>query len=130
MPKITQISVSLENKPGALARLCSALGKEGVNLSAVFVPEATGRGRVRLVVDKTTQARDVLKAHKIRFSEEDAMALVLDNRPGALAEVAEKLADARINIRYAYATTPPEPGRATIIIAVPNVEKALDVLGG
>jgi hypothetical protein len=71
-----------------------------------------------------------LKAAKIRFSEEEAVAVELDNRPGALCEVAEKLARAKINIKYAYATAPEGSARATVILAVPSIEKALDVIGG
>ena len=45
-------------------------------------------------------------------------------------EVAEKLAQAKINIKYAYATTSEGSTRATVILAVPNVDKALGVIGG
>lgn len=59
---------------------------------------------MRLLVDNPDKAKDALKNAKIRFSEQDAIAIELDNRPSALREVAEKLAQAKINIRYAYAT--------------------------
>lgn len=39
------------------------------------------------------------------MDEEEAIAVELDNKPGALGEVAEKPAQAKINIRYVYATT-------------------------
>ena len=43
------------------------------------------------------------------FAEEEVLFLELSNRPGALAKAIEKLARARINIRYAYATASPPP---------------------
>jgi hypothetical protein len=130
MPKVTQLAVALESKPGALAQVCSTLGTAGVNISAVLAPEIKGKGKVRLLVDNPDKARDALKAAKIRFSEEEVIALNVDNKPGALAEIAEKMAQAKINIKYAYATTSEGSAKATVILAVPNVAKALSVLGG
>ena len=130
MPKVTQHAVTLENKPGALAQICSTLGKAGVNISAVLAPEIKGKGKVRFLVDNPNKAREALKAAKIRFSEEEVIALNLDNKPGALAEIAEKLAQSKINIKYAYATISEGSATATVILAVPNVAKALGVLGG
>jgi hypothetical protein len=129
MPRVTQIAVTLQNKPGTLAQLCSTLRDAGVNISAVVASEIRGRGKVRLLVDSPDKAKDALKAAKIRFSEEEAIAIELDNKPGALGEVAEKLAQARINIRYAYATTSEGSAKATVVMAVPDVAKALGILG-
>jgi hypothetical protein len=128
--KVTQIAVTLQNKPGALAKLCSTLREAGVNISAVDGAVIAGKGKVRLLVDNPDKAKDALKAAKVRFSEEEAIAIELDNRPGALGEVAEKLAQAKINIKYAYATTSEGSAKTTVIIAVPDVAKALGVIGG
>jgi hypothetical protein len=129
MAKVTQLAVSLQNKPGALAQVCSTLGKAGVNISAVLAPDVRGRGKVRLLVDGPDKAKEALSAAKIRFSEEDVIALSLDNRAGALSEIAEKLAQAKINVKYAYATVAEGSAKGAVIIAVPNVDKALGVLG-
>jgi hypothetical protein len=129
MPKVTQIAVSLQNKPGALAQICSTLGKAGVNIAAMLAPDVRARGKVRLLVDSPEKAKEALNAAKIRFSEEEVIALSLDNRAGALSEIAEKLAQAKINLKYAYATTAEGSAKATAIIAVRDVDKALGVLG-
>ena len=130
MPRVTQITVTLQNKPGTLAQLCSTLRDAGVNIFAVVASEIRGRGKVRLLVDNPDKAKDALMAAKIRFSEEEAIAIELDNRPGALGEVAKKLAQAKINIRYAYATTSEGSAKATVVMAVSDVAKALGILGG
>lgn len=130
MPKVTQIVVTLQNKPSTLAQLCSTIRDAGVNISSVLAPEIRGRGKVRLLVDNPDKARDALKAAKVRFSEEEAIAIELDNRPGALGEIAEKLAQAKINIKYAYATTAEGSAKAAVILGVRDVAKALGVIGG
>jgi hypothetical protein len=67
----------------------------------------------RLPVDNSEKAKDALKG-----------------RTGALGEVGQKLAQAKINIKYAYATSAEGSAKTTVILAVPDVEKALGVLGG
>jgi len=133
MPKVTQIVVTLQNRPGTLAHLCSTLGNAGLSISAVMASGAAGakarQGKVRLLLDNPEKAKEALKNAKIRFSEEEAVAIELDNRPNALREVAEKLAQAKINIKYAYATATEGSTRATVVLAVPDVAKALTVLG-
>jgi hypothetical protein len=129
MPTITQIAITLENKPGALHRVSAALAQANVNITAVFVPEVKEKGKVRVVVDDLGRARDALRAARIRFSEEEALIISAEHRPGALAEITEKLAQAKVNIKYAYATTIPGQPHATVILAVSNLEKALAAIG-
>jgi hypothetical protein len=125
--RATQFVVSLADRPGALAEVCTVLGETGVNITAVFAPETKGEGKVRVMVHNVDAGRAALKAAKIKFSEEDVLDVELDNRPGAFGELAGKLARAKINIRHAYATTAPF-ARAKVVIAVPDVAKALAVL--
>lgn len=127
--KATQFVVPLANKPGSLARLCSVLGDAKVNIIGVFVPEAKGIAQeARVMVVDVTGARAALRRAKIRFSEEEALNIEMDNRPGAFGEFAGKLAKKKINIRYAYATTAPF-ARAGVVVAVSDIGKALAALG-
>jgi len=130
MPKATQLTVPLANKPGTLGKLCSTLGKAGVNVTALIAPDSRRTGKVRVLVDNPDKAKEALKGAKIKFFEEEVIAIELDNKPGAIGEVAERLAQSKINIKYAYATSSTGSARATAIFAVPDVSKALGVLGG
>jgi len=129
MPKVTQLVVALENKPGALAQIASTLAQAKVNISAVLAPEMAGRGKVRLLVDNPDKAKEALKAAKHRVSEEEALAVSLANKPGTLAETTQKLAQAKINIKYTYGTLAEGSRKATVILGVSNVAKALSALG-
>jgi hypothetical protein len=102
MPLATQLNLPLDNEIGTLARLCRDLAHGGVNLLAIDAPE-TGRedgGIGLLVMNRDIAIRALTKAGYL-FSEEQVLFLELANRPGALAKAVEKLAKARINIRYA-----------------------------
>ncbi|MBI3030211.1 MAG: ACT domain-containing protein [Candidatus Rokubacteria bacterium] len=129
MPKTTQLTLTLESKPGVLAKISQALAGAGVNISAICAAEAAGRGKIRMVVSDPGRAKEALKAAKLRCSEEPALVLTLEDRPGALARVAEKLAAAKVNIKCAYATTGGMGGSTTVVLSVSNVDKAASVLG-
>jgi hypothetical protein len=128
MPKATQLSVSMPNKVGALAQLCSTLARSGVNISAMLAPEITGRGRIRLLVDNVEKAKDALKEAKIRFSEEEVLTIDVDNTPGSFGNIARKLAQFKINIKYAYSTAPSGTAKATVVLGVSDVAKAIEAL--
>jgi hypothetical protein len=117
----------MANSLGNLARLCPVLGKAAVNVIAISAPQTKGRGEVRVMVIDLNGARTALKRAKIQFSEEEVLDVELDNRPGAFAELAGKLARAKINIRHAYATTSPF-ARARVIVSVPDATEALGIL--
>jgi len=126
--KATQFVVPLANKPGTLARLCSVLGDAGVNIVGVFIPEAKGRAQAaRVMTVDVAAARAALRKAKIHFSEEEVLNVELDNKPGAFGEFAGKLAEKKINITHAYATTAPF-ARAGVVVAVSDINKALAAL--
>jgi hypothetical protein len=130
MPKVTQIVLTLQSKAGVLATVCMALADAGVNIEALCAPEAPGgKGRMRLLVSDAARAEAALKAAKVRAGKEEAITLALENRAGAMAEVARKLAAAKVNIKCAYATTT-GPGQATVVLTVSSASKALAALGG
>ena len=128
MPKTTQIVLSLESKPGVLAKVTRTLADAGVNMTALCAAETGGRGKIRLLVGDPVRAKEALKAAKYRFSEEAALTVLLENRPGTFAEMAEKLARARVNIKCAYVSG--DSGRQLVVLSVANADKAQQALGG
>ena len=128
MPKTTQLTLTLESKPGVLAKISQALAGAGVNITAICAAEAAGRGKIRMVVSDPARAKEALKAAKFRCGEEQVLMLTLEDRPGSMARVAEKLAAAKINIKCAYATSG-GMGGTTVVLSVSNVDKAASVLG-
>jgi hypothetical protein len=132
MPTATQLNLTLDNEIGTLARLCRDLANGGVNLLALSAPE-TGRERgvIRLLVLNRELAVRELSRKGYRFAAEDVLFLEMKNRPGALAKAVEKLARARINVRYAYATASSRTKRTAAVVAVTDgdLPRALQLLG-
>ena len=128
MPTTTQFVISGQSKPGVIARVAAVLGAAGVNIKAFSAPEVTGTGKLRLLVGDLDSARAALKDAKIRFKEETALILSLENKPGALMDVANLLTKNRINIKCGYSTPSREGKRAIVVLTVSNTNKALTVL--
>jgi hypothetical protein len=121
--KATQLNLPLDNEIGTLARLCRDLAQGGVNLLALSAPE-TGReaGTVRLLVPNGDLASRALTKAGYVFSAEEVLFIELKNRPGALAKAVEKLARAKVSIRYAYATASSRTKTTAAVVAVAEAD--------
>ena len=128
MPISKQISVLLENKPGRLANVLSALAGEKVNLNAMTVMATPETGVLRFVSDDKSKAHAALKNLGTRYSEADVVLLELRNQPGAMAHVCETLAGQHINVEYAYSGPGGRNGKSIGVFKVSNTEKAARIL--
>jgi len=128
MSNLTQFSIFLVNKPGVLAQVCRELGKAKVNITALAMMDAVEHGVLRIISEDPDRARPVLKALNIPTTETAVLAVPMANRPGALADVCERLGAAHIPISYMYCTTAPVGGKALGIFKVPDIKKAMKVI--
>ena len=97
-----QLSIFLKNEPGVLADVCEALAAGNVNIQAMSVSDTVDHAVVRLVVDQPQKAIHLLGDRGLLVVEAEVLALELSNTPGTLAHTARKLAQAGVNIEYAY----------------------------
>jgi len=123
-----QLAVFLDNQPGTLARMCDALSEAKINIFAISTSDTVDHNVVRLVVSDYRRAMKIFEEHSALVVESDVLMIEGDNKPGSLAKIAHKLAEAKVNIDYAYCATPPEAKKGLLILRVANVAKALKVL--
>lgn len=123
-----QVSVFLENKPGRLARVLSALAREKVNITAMTVMDSHEHNVLRFVTSDLTSTIRVLNTLGMPHAETDVMQLELRNQPGALAHVCEILAQEHVNIEYAYCSAGGRNGKTVGVFKLSNAEKAMRVL--
>lgn len=124
----TQFSIFLINKPGVLARICQQIAADKVNIIAMSMMDSTEHGVLRIVAEKPEEVRTSLMALNVPMTEAPVLLATLPNRPGALADMMERLASARISINYAYVTTGSKGGKTVGIFSVSNAPKAMQVL--
>jgi hypothetical protein len=118
-----QLSVFLENKPGRLARVLSALARQKVNLVALTVMDSHEHNVLRMVADDVNHTRSILKEIGTPFAESDVAVVELRHQPGALAHICETLAADHINIDYAYCSAGGKNGKTVAVFKVSNLEK-------
>ncbi len=123
-----QLTVMLENRRGALAELCSKLAEKAVNILGLMVPDQPGVAPIRLAVDSHEAAKKVLDAMGVKYIEEDVVAVSVSDRPGALGKLTRKLADHNLDVKYCYGSIVKGVGKATILLAVSDVQAAAKLL--
>jgi hypothetical protein len=127
MKTATELSLFLENKPGALAAILADFKKHHVNLEAITVVDHTDHALVRMIVGDTRRALDLLERGGLLVIEAPLLRIEASNRPGALGEVCARLARARINIQYLYGSVGIST-RACLYLRVSDVARAKKVL--
>lgn len=130
MQLATQLALFLDNRPGTLARVCEALAEAKVNILAFSTSDTVDHSVVRMVVSDPHKAVDVFEKRGALVVESDVLLVPGDNKPGSLATIAKKLADAKVNIEYAYCATAPNAKTGLLILRTDNSKKALKVLNG
>jgi hypothetical protein len=124
----TQLAVFLANRPGALARVCEALAKAEINICALATSDTVDHTVVRMVVSDPTKALMLLGEAGVLALETEVLTIETASEPGVLGKIAERLAEADVNIEYAYLAGGPEADKGLIILRPSDVEKARSVL--
>jgi hypothetical protein len=126
---IKQVSVFLPNKPGILAKFSKLLLENNINMRAMTVAETADKGLLRMVVDKTDEAVELLKNYNYLVSVTDVIAVEIPAKAGGLYEIADMLGENDVNIEYIYSSTILKP-EAIIVLNVDNTEKAIEIFKG
>jgi hypothetical protein len=128
MEFVPEVTAYLENKPGRLAKICSALAQEKVDIRALSVMATEGPSVLRFVTTDVETTKAVLTSLGTEFRISEVLAVPMENRTGSLAKVLERLAEEHINVEYAYASTTPAPGKAMGIFHTSNPKRASQIL--
>jgi len=125
MPKAKQLTAWVEDRPGMLGEVTSALGAKKVNILAFLAGVLEGRGAIRIVVDKPAAAKKILAQRGWETTEEDVLQVTVPDKPGGLGAIAGKLGQAGVNIQYAYAGTAHSAAKVNVYLAVGDLPAAL-----
>ncbi|MBW1701033.1 MAG: amino acid-binding protein [Deltaproteobacteria bacterium] len=82
---------------------------------------------IRLLVDKTDKAIDLLSRSDYVFDIMPVIALEIENRPGTLSEMAKKFGEEGININYVYGSALPGGKRSLFIFCPEDIELAAKI---
>ena len=123
-----QLAIFLDNRPGMLPRVADALAEAKINVYAITTSDTVDHSVIRLVVSDYRRALHVFEEHGTLVVEDDVLMVEGSNKPGEIANIARRLAEAKINIEYCYSATPPDAKKGLLILRVSNPTKALKIL--
>jgi hypothetical protein len=103
--KVKEISFSLGDRVGLLAEVTTVLAKAKVNINALCAYGMEGNAFFMLTTNSHTKAKKALAPLGVAIEEKDVVQVEMANKPGELQKVAQRMADAGIDIEYVYATT-------------------------
>jgi hypothetical protein len=122
----TDLTLYLNDEPGELARVGDVLGQAGANIAGLCaVASGGGQAEVHILVDDATPAFEALQAAGIKIAtEQEVLVLEIEDRPGALGEVAHQLGAARVNLTLVYLAT-----NTRLVLGADNLAAAKAAIG-
>src|SRR3954466_4361599 len=99
--------IEVDNRPGALAQIAAAISDAGVNLAAATCLGIGDRAELHILVKHAEAARHALAiTHQAVISREREVVVVdVEDRPGALADLARTVAEAGVDLDLVYVAT-------------------------
>jgi hypothetical protein len=121
----TDLTLYLDDQPGELARVGDLLGKAGANIAGLCaLTSGGGQAEVHILVQDPTPAFEALQRGGVRITaEQEVLVLEIEDRPGALGEIARRLGDAKVNLTMAYLAT-----NTRLVVAADNLAEAKSAL--
>ncbi len=122
------LRVVVPNRPGLLAELTEVLAAKRISIVEITV-ETHGAGAVvRLDVEDDALAMEALTDAGYHAVSDQVILARIEDKPGALAELSRRLADAQINIRALHHVRR-EAGHALVAVSTDDNDRARRVLG-
>ncbi len=126
---IKQLSVFMENRPGALYGMAGVLAQNGIDMRALSLAETKDFGIARIIVDNLYAATTALKDAGYVHTITPVLGVAIPDVPGGLSRVLQVLTDANINVEYMYAFLGGQNvDHAYMIFRVDDIDQAANVL--
>lgn len=126
--KVKQLSLFLENKPGALKRPIKLLARAKFNLLTLSLADAQQFGILRLIVRDWERAQRLLQKEGFVVKVTDMVAIEVADEPGGLAKILAALEKTGVNLEYMYGFTLREEGKALLAFRFDDPDRAIAAL--
>lgn len=125
---VKQVSIFVENKNGSIAEVISILGENNINIRALSVADTADYGILRLIVDDSKKAYELIKNANYTLKLTDVLGFIVPDRPNGLGEVLNILHKENIEITYIYTFIGHYKDHAVAIIKTTNLDKTNKIL--
>jgi hypothetical protein len=98
--------IDVENTPGALAQVATAISDAGVNIAAATFVGPGDRAEIHILVPHAEAVKHALAISHVAVTGERQVVVVdVEDRPGVLADLTRKIAKAGVNLDLVYVAT-------------------------
>ncbi len=118
---VKQLSVFIENKSGAVSDVATLLGKNNINIRSLQIADSTDFGILRLIVDDSKKALDIVKEAGYTAKLTDVISVVVPDKPNGLNELLKILTENNVELDYLYVFIGKNNLGAEAIIKTPNL---------
>ena len=126
--KVKQLSLFLENKPGALSRPVKLLAKAKINILTLSLADTQQFGILRVVVRDWEKAKALFEKDGMVVKLTDMVAIEVDDKPGGLAAILEVLEKAKVNLEYMYGFTLKRESKGLLAFRFDDPDRAIEAL--
>ncbi|MDR3553788.1 MAG: amino acid-binding protein [Syntrophobacteraceae bacterium] len=127
--KLKQLVVSIENSPGRLHQVTSALGDAGINLRALNLVDTGEFGQLRLLVSDISTARRILMQLQLPAFVNEVVAVLIPDVPKSLATLLSPLNEAGVYVTSMYSFIGfAKEDKAVMIFRFTDNDKAMEIL--
>lgn len=125
---INQISIFIENKPEALAKLTGVIAENKINLKSLSIADSTDFGIVRIIVDDSEKVSKILSEKDYLVKITGVIAVAIPDEAGSLNKILTVMAKNGRNVEYMYGFTGKKTNTACMIIRTTDIAAAEKVL--
>jgi hypothetical protein len=126
--KLKQLSLFLENKPGALSGPVKLLAKAKFNILTLTLADTQQYGILRFVVRDWQKAKQLLEDSGFVVKVTDMVAIEVADKPGGLADILGVVEKARVNLEYMYGFTLKSEGKGLLAFRFDDPDTAIAAL--
>jgi hypothetical protein len=126
--KIKQLSLFLENKPGALSRPVKVLAKAGLNILTLSLADTQQFGILRIILQDWEKAKKLLEKNGFVAKVTDMVAVEVPDKPGGLASILSVVEKAGVNVEYMYGFTLRKESKGLLALRFDDPDRAIEAL--
>lgn len=124
----TEFTVSVDNRPGELARVFSTLARGQVNIRAYTAYAGADRGYIKFTPSDPQTAVQAMDSAGLTYTQHQVLVVEAPERVGIGAEIASTIAEAGLNVTHSHASAA-GPGTVLLVFSTDDNEKAKRAIG-
>lgn len=128
---VQQVSVFLDNKPGALSELIDYLDRFKIKIFALSISDAGEFGLIRMITEDAGRATEILEDANFNLAKSKKnteVTIILTTEKDKISRIAKIVGDNDLNIEYAYSSAVHIDGKFALVLRVDDLEKAERIL--